>query len=594
MLLGLAIAIVLAWPSPARAASLAGDLDGSGTIDLGDEALLVELYGSATGDATYDPAADANDDGAVDVRDLALFAVNFGATGGDVDLDPPGLIVSLNDIPDDMNDLLVVPPEQFDITLAFDDSGGAILDPSSLSIASSVELAGVPAGGELAPLFGATPMGARLTVPAGADLARTSHYLSVQVADAAGNVASATYGFAVRDHPVSGPPLENEQIVFLDFSRNRSLGPEIDFLEDLRTFHLSSTAAPQFEPMIRDWVVGEIVVRANVLYGRNPDGSTAPGGASLRFVDTAPATPPYSRLCVGGTSQLGALYLGATLLDVNNVVESQDECLYGSHFGVFPQALDNLWVGDADYQDAFDPIDPARGGTPIGEHALDAIVLDVAFDPQTASAAQRTRFDEISEAVYAFAQAIASAAAHETGHLVGLVAHGATPGGLYGGATGANYDHNVTPAGATPGETFLMNQGGSFTFAELTGRAGEPLPRLRPLAWAYLRNQLVLDSSVSALYPAPSIGGVSPNVLALGGGAATISISGTGFVATPALWLVDPQTQSANEVLAETWLGTGAMTGSVNAALVPPGTYDLQLINPDGQTVTLPAALVVQ
>ncbi|MEZ4216157.1 MAG: hypothetical protein R3E88_06745 [Myxococcota bacterium] len=588
-----AIALLLG-PAAALATCLQGDLDGNGAIDAADESLLAALYGASEGDPAYDPAADANGDAAIDVRDLALFGAHFGDAGGEIDTSAPALVVSLDDVPDDMNDLLVAPPDGFDITLAWSGIGGSIVAPATLSVTSSLPFGALPAGAELAPLFTAGQMGARLAVPAGTDLARTSHYLTVRVADVAGNEAQAVYGFAVRDHPVSGPPLEDEQLVWLDFTRDRSLGPEVDFVEDLRTFHLTSTAAPLLEPAIRDWVIAEVVARANVLYGRNPDGSAAPGSANLRLVAAQPAAPPYSRLCVGGASQLGAPYLGATLLDVNNVVKAQDECALGSFFGVFPQALDDLWAADPEFQAVFDPLDPAHAGTPIGEHALDAIVLDVAFDPQLASGPALARWNAIETAVTAFAQAIASAAAHETGHLVGLVAHGATPGGLFGGASGGAYDHNVTPSGATPGENFLMNQGASFTFAEITGRAGEALPRLRPLAWAYLHNALVLDARVTALYPAPALAAANPPAVALGGGAASVTFTGTGFVATPALWLVDAQTGSANEVLGEAWLDAGTVTGTVNALLVPPGTYDVQLVNPDGQVATLPAGLVVQ
>ena len=52
---------------------------------------------------------------AVDHRDLGLFGGSFGASGGEVDVTPPSVFLTLNDIPDDMNDLLVVPPEGFQI-----------------------------------------------------------------------------------------------------------------------------------------------------------------------------------------------------------------------------------------------------------------------------------------------------------------------------------------------------------------------------------------------------------------------------------------------------------------------------------------------
>ena len=69
---------------------------------------------------------------------LAIAAAVLGATtrpehvGGARDTAPPGLFLTLEHIPDDQNDLLVVPPGGFRITLDFDPGDGAAVDPSSL------------------------------------------------------------------------------------------------------------------------------------------------------------------------------------------------------------------------------------------------------------------------------------------------------------------------------------------------------------------------------------------------------------------------------------------------------------------------------
>lgn len=55
---------------------VAGDVDGSGLIDITDAVAI----GVAFGDPESNPAADLNDDGQVNVFDLILMAVNFGAT----------------------------------------------------------------------------------------------------------------------------------------------------------------------------------------------------------------------------------------------------------------------------------------------------------------------------------------------------------------------------------------------------------------------------------------------------------------------------------------------------------------------------------
>ena len=183
-----------------------------------------------------------------------------------------------------MNDLLVVPPEGFQITLLLDSAGGSAIDTASLSLVSDQEIGAHAAGLELGPLFQVDPTRAVWEIPAGSDLARTTHNLLASIADAAGNVAEASYGFAVRDFAY-GPPLGNLQTIFLDFDQDRSLGPEIDFLEDLRSFGLSSSADPAIESLMRDRLVGEIVARVHPYYGRESEGSPGPDAANVVFVE---------------------------------------------------------------------------------------------------------------------------------------------------------------------------------------------------------------------------------------------------------------------------------------------------------------------
>ena len=117
--------LLCAWVALAAGAAgaITADLDGDSVVGASDEAVLGTLYGGTTGGPAYDPSADLNDDGVIDVGDLAMFGNEFGNSGGIGDISPPRLTISLNDIPDDMNDLLVVPPERFQITLTFKSSG---------------------------------------------------------------------------------------------------------------------------------------------------------------------------------------------------------------------------------------------------------------------------------------------------------------------------------------------------------------------------------------------------------------------------------------------------------------------------------------
>lgn len=591
------VAMLALASGPAAAIMLPGDLNGDGSVSLVDEGLLSGFYGTEAGDAGFSPAADLNDDSFVDVCDLAIFGQTAGLSGGDVDTTPPTLAVTLNDIPDGMNDVLVVPPDSFEITLSYSDSE-SVVDVGSLVVTSDRDLGPYAAGSDLGGEFVATQGRATWIVPAGSELERTTHFLTASISDLAGNATAAVpYGFAVRDHPVSGAPLENLQTVFLDFDQDRSLTNEIDFLEDLRFYHLSSTADLEIEAVMRSWVISEILERVHPFFGRNPDGSAGADSANIVFTDSDPGGL-RSRLCVGGQSTQGPQFLGSAILDMNNANEAQDDCLFGAFYGVFPQAMDDLWSGDPGYQSAFWPLHPSFGGTPVGEHALDAAVLTPGFDPSTAPTAQQDRWSDIADATDAFAQIVATVIAHETSHMLGLVAHGDAPGGLFGGDTGTpEMDHNVSLAGTTPQQNYLMNTGGSFGFDEISGRNGVAPPAFRAMNWAYLKNRLVLDPSLTGLYSPPTLTAVGPTSTVVYGGSSEsvlVVFQGTGFRATPTFELTIDGNPPAAAVLSEVLLTGNYATGYISPFLVPPGLYDVHVRNPDGQVATLADALLVQ
>jgi hypothetical protein len=164
---------------------------------------------------------------------------------------------------------------------------------------------------------------------------------------------------------------------------------------------------------------------------------------------------------------------------------------------------------------------------------------------------------------------------------------------LYGGTSGATKDHNVTVAGGSPSENYLMNSGGSFTFAEISGRSG-PLPKFRPLSWAYLHDRVALNSLVTGLFLAPQLDAVSPSPLSFGGQTqTTFTLAGSSFTETVTVTLHNgspiPFQVSSTTVMP----GGLEATSTINKFLVPPGVYDVQLTNVDGQHTTMVGALEV-
>ena len=584
-LLHASIACLVAGSS--SAAVLPGDLDGDGRIGVLDASLMLLLAEIGL----FDPSADLDGNGHVDHDDVEILGESYGSSGGDVDVTPPGLFVTLNHIPDDQNDLLVVPPERFHITLEFDSLGHSLIDTSTLSVVASEDIGPYPAGTELGGKFSKTTTSALWPIPTGSDLDRTAFFLDVSVRDFAGNEATQSYGFAVRDFEF-GPPMGNLQRVHLDFDQSRMGGPAPDFVLSLREFGLSSATTPTIELQIRDFLVDDIVRRVGQHYGRKADGSPGPDAANVEFSSVAP-TESHARLCVGGEAS-PANMLGGAGLDENNLNEFPDECTFANR-GVFPHAIDNLWGGDPTFQGDFAAIMPSLGGTPIGEHPADATVTDPGFKIGQASPEELGRFLAILLAVDSFSRVVSVATAHEVAHTFGLVAHGDAPGGLYGGTIGSQRDHNVTPTGYTPTANYLMNAGPSFTYDEMTARNGQPVPMFRPMNWAYLRDRIAPNADVTGLFPAPELHSVSPNPASFGGSSTLLlTFRGEGFVPTPVIELLPEGSPIPSPVTGVNWVDDETVTGTILSFFVPPGTYDVRFLNGDGHEMIVEDALTIE
>ena len=60
---------------------LAGDVNNSDAVTLGDYAILRTAFGTCTGGANFDARADLNGSGCVTLQDYALLRTNFGMVG---------------------------------------------------------------------------------------------------------------------------------------------------------------------------------------------------------------------------------------------------------------------------------------------------------------------------------------------------------------------------------------------------------------------------------------------------------------------------------------------------------------------------------
>lgn len=499
---------------------------------------------------------------------------------------PPTIHLTVNGIPDDMKSLLVVPPTGFVVNVSWE-PGTHPVDPSLLWLFA--HRWGSPSGtGTLfeVPLE-SDGSGAVGVVSQVFELGTYSLYATL--GDTEGNTYYVEYAIAVR--PFAGaPPIGSGQQIWLDFESDRDATPGPDFPVDLRAFGLGSTASPQVSDWMLDQVTTEVVARVeDVYHHRATNGLPGPDPVAISFVSEEPGAGEVTRVCIGGEDPSGGVTIGAILTDPKNSNRTSVECATLPPTGIFPREL-LILAGDPNFQAIFDALRPATGGIPAGEHPLDATVADPGFDPATATPAEQARWAQLTVAVRAFADVLGSIVAHETGHALGLVPVGAPGGGLFGGSTGPELNHAVTPQGVSPSENFLMNAGNTFTFARLAGLAGNPLPYFRPIDYAYLRDRLVIDAAVTLLAHPPVASSVTPNTINPSG-YTQIFVNGSGFLPTPVIRLLN--SSYTYNVTGELLLSSSQVRGWVNYSQILPGTYNLELKNPDGQTVVLPSAIVV-
>jgi hypothetical protein len=521
---------------------------------------------------------------------LLLLALLMLCVAADCDEEPPPNVVlpsvsiTLNAIPASMSSLLVVPPSGFVIKVAWQ-AGTYPVNPATFVITD--DRWGDPPDSQQVFWFQTQANGAVGFAPAA--LAPGTHTLTAIVGDTELNFSTAEIAFAVRNFK-AGAPIGTGQQIWLDLESDRDAVAGPDFPVDLESFGLGSPSAPEVSGWVLEDVTAALLARVEKAYHSSPTNG-APGAdpVAVAFSTHDPGAGDVTRICIGGEDPTGGVTIGNILIDPNNANRNSIECSTLPPTGIFPRELLILEAEPA-FQSVFDPLRSAVGGTPVGEHPLDSTVLAVGFDPALAAPEELERYTQVQAAITAFADALGSIVAHEAGHALGLVPGGPPGGGLFGGTSGAVANHDVTPTGASPSQNFLMNAGSTFTFARLAGLNGNPLPYFRALDYAYLRDRVVVDPAVTLLAHPPVVASIAPDTIATTG-YTQITVDGTGFLPPPVIRCLSAS--YTYNVINESLVSSSQVTGWINYGQIPPGVYDVELRNPDGQLSVLPAALTI-
>lgn len=499
---------------------------------------------------------------------------------------PPTVSITVNGIPEDMNDLLVLPTTGFVVNVGWQ-AGDHPVDLSSYNYVRAERWGSGSESWVISELPVNGSNDGRVGVFHGT-LQPGTYTLRSYVADIEGNYGYADLAVAVRSFG-SQAPIATGQKIWLDFESDRDATPGPDFPVDLQAFGLGQAAAPVESGWVLEQVTQAVVDRVFEAYKLQPSNGLDPDPVKVTFWSTQPDSGDITQICIGGEDPSGGITIGSILTDLKNSNRNSVECATLPPTGIFPREL-LILSGEPSFQAILGPLMPGTGGTPVGAHLLDPIVLDPLFDPETATPEQLARYQQVQTAIQAFADVLGSIVAHETGHALGLVPAGVPGGGLFGGTVGAQLNHSVLPGGGDPAENFLMNAGYTFTFAKLAGLDGHPLPFFRPIDYAYLRDRVVIDPAVTVLAFPPVVTGVTPSTINPSGWT-QIYVNGSGFLPTPVIRLINAS--YTYNLLGEYLLSSSQVRGSVSYFQIPPGVYDIELKNPDGQISVLPQSLTV-
>ncbi len=401
---------------------------------------------------------------------------------------------------------LLVPRDGFTVDLTLLDVPGGELDRASLTLTADVALADgtIPAGTDLADKV-SFERGATDVVPRGTwrvDVAERFPTgpvtLTATARDASGAEHTQAITLEVTELTSDIDPFDRPMVWLLRFDMDLfTVGPTDaggvmatagadgmpDFAQELAAIGAqgdesaagAATVAARgvvgANAIFERWVIAEMIADIRRYFGMAPDG-TPRDGISMDIYAAGDAGAPdpasfdtngsFSMMRIGGTLVNN---FGRSKFSIHNETRVDDTT---ADLGVGSTRIIDALVAIPVIGQEFLPVLPGSSiGVPVGQHDQDATVLAADFDRYALDNADgaNLRYDDLALIARELGMAIASVAAHEMGHAMGLVPNGPPPYGFFGGRA------DVTFLGVERTNSHHVD----FPFLNLMQAGGNPL-----------------------------------------------------------------------------------------------------------------------